>query len=411
MTTTAGLSSAAAPAKTIRDPRLDFFRGIAMFIILLAHTPGNLWTRWIPARWGFSDATEMFVFCSGMASAIAFGKLFQARGIGMGSVRIGYRIWQVYWAHIGLFLFVAMSMALLNAYGFDKRDYVGQLNLYPFFKNTEANLIGLLTLTYVPNYFDILPMYLVILAMIPLVMALSKVHLGAVAAVLIAIWAAANIEVTQLFGVDGLVPLQLPAQLWFDEGKNTRPWFFNPFGWQLCFFTGFAFMMGWLPTPPVNRRLVLLALVVVILSAMVSSVGLRKFDWQPEWWADYRAWGRGFRGDIKVLAHKTDFGILRYIHMLALAYLAWAAVGTKGAYLSVGRAWTFVVGVIRKVGQQSLAIFVLSMALARFLGVVFDEFGRNALSALVVNLSGFAILIAAAYFVAWIKSQPWRKRA
>ena len=39
-------------AKRLRDPRLDFYRGIAMFIILFAHTPGNFFTLWIPARWG-----------------------------------------------------------------------------------------------------------------------------------------------------------------------------------------------------------------------------------------------------------------------------------------------------------------------------------------------------------------------
>ena len=39
-------------------------------------------------------------------------------------------------------------------------------NLYPFLDNTGPNLIGLMTLTYVPNYFDILPMYLVILALV-----------------------------------------------------------------------------------------------------------------------------------------------------------------------------------------------------------------------------------------------------
>ena len=70
-----------------RDPRLDFFRGIAMFIILLAHTPGNPWTLWIPARFGFSDATETFVFCSGMASAIAFGAVFDRHGVPCGRVR------------------------------------------------------------------------------------------------------------------------------------------------------------------------------------------------------------------------------------------------------------------------------------------------------------------------------------
>ena len=63
-------------ARRPRDPRLDFFRGVGMFIILIAHITDNPWTLWIPARFGFSDATEIFVFCSGMASALAFGALF-----------------------------------------------------------------------------------------------------------------------------------------------------------------------------------------------------------------------------------------------------------------------------------------------------------------------------------------------
>ena len=49
-------ASGAVPASAAaarRDPRLDFYRGIAMFIILMAHTPGNAWTSLIPARWGF----------------------------------------------------------------------------------------------------------------------------------------------------------------------------------------------------------------------------------------------------------------------------------------------------------------------------------------------------------------------
>ena len=78
-------------APTVRDPRLDFFRGIAMFIILIAHIPGNAWGRWIPARFGPSDATEMFVFCSGFAAAIAFGGTFARRGFWMGVGRVLFR--------------------------------------------------------------------------------------------------------------------------------------------------------------------------------------------------------------------------------------------------------------------------------------------------------------------------------
>lgn len=409
----------ATPVATLRDPRLDFFRGIAMFIILLAHTPGNLWTKWIPARWGFSDATEMFVFCSGMASAIAFGKLFQTKGLAMGSARIAFRVWQVYWAHIGLFFVVLTCMLALPYLGFTLRDYVSQLNLPPFINNVEGNLIGLMTLTYVPNYFDILPMYLVILAMIPLMMALSRVHPMVALGASVMIWCTANVEMVELFGSADVTPLQLPAQLWFPEGQNTRPWFFNPFGWQLCFFTGFALMIGWLPRPPVNRILIGVAMAYVLFAFVFSSVGVRSYGWQPEWWDGIRSWQRETYGDMGVLRSKTEFGLFRYLHMLALGYLAWVAVGEGGSNLKIGQAWSWVVNnIIMKVGQQSLAVFVFSMLLARFLGVWLDETStldgddlvRDPWINAFINMVGFALLVACAYTAAWFKSTPWKPR-
>lgn len=131
--TAAVVASAATPR--VRDLRLDFFRGIAMFIILIAHTPGNFLTSWIPARWGFSDATEMFVFCSGMASAIAFGGSFQRAGWLLGTARVGFRIWQVYWAHIGLFIAIAALLAGIDFYGDFDKNYIGSLNLWKFFED------------------------------------------------------------------------------------------------------------------------------------------------------------------------------------------------------------------------------------------------------------------------------------
>src|SRR6056297_3649 len=153
----------------VRDPRLDFFRGCAMFIILLAHTPGNTWTLWIPARFGFSDATEIFVFCSGMASAMAFGAVFANKGFGLGCARVGFRVWQVYWAHVGIFLFTATMLFAIDHFGVGAREtpYIEGPYVVPLFERTGEALIGLLTLTYVPGLFDILPMYLAILAMIP----------------------------------------------------------------------------------------------------------------------------------------------------------------------------------------------------------------------------------------------------
>ena len=52
-------SPQAESGKKERDVRLDFFRGLAMFIIFMAHVPGNAWGRYIPARFGPSDAAEI----------------------------------------------------------------------------------------------------------------------------------------------------------------------------------------------------------------------------------------------------------------------------------------------------------------------------------------------------------------
>jgi hypothetical protein len=368
-----------------RDPRLDFFRGVGMFIILIAHITNNPWTLWIPARFGFSDATEMFVFCSGMASAIAFGAVFRRAGWGMGALQILFRIWQVYWVHIGVFFMTLVLMLSIEMTGRFPRDEVGALNLYPFLNNTGPNLIGLFTLTYVPNYFDILPMYLVILALIPVMIALQQVDTRLAILFSLVLWFAAT------------AGINFPAELWFENGSD-RGWFFNPLGWQLIFFTGFALMAGWLPAPPVRPWLVALALAVVLISvpfAWYKIISASEF---------VRAW----RGEWDILFNKSAFGILRYIHFLALAYLAWVAVGPGGVRLLRGGWAGTVIALIMRVGQQSLAVFAASMVMARVLGAFLDLAGGGPLAALIINLAGFAIIIGVAALAAFFKAKPWK---
>jgi len=395
------------PAVRQRDPRLDFYRGIAMFIILCAHIPGNRWTGWIPARFGFSDATEIFVFCSGMASAIAFGGSFAKRGWWLGTARVAFRCWQVYWAHIGLFFAIAMTMAALNLTGAFDKNYINSLNLGHFFKNPEMNLVGLFTLTYVPNYFDILPMYLVVLALMPVMMGLERVNLWLVAAFSVGIWLAAN---PYLLGLDPK-GLTLPAEPW-----SERKWFFNPFGWQLLFFTGFAFMKGWLPAPPVSKWLVLLAASFVLFSMPWGS--WKVLTWIGYWDPTIKSTVQDHLPLIKEWRHKSDFGPLRYIHFLSLAYLGWVIAGEGGKRLLAtgnslaARVWAVLLKIILKVGQQSLAVFVFSMWLARMIGWGLDQTNREVLTVAAANLIGFALIIGCAYGAAWFKSQPWRaKRA
>ncbi|MGI9407882.1 MAG: OpgC family protein [Hyphomicrobiaceae bacterium] len=383
----------------IRDPRLDFFRGIGMFIIFIAHLPGNPWTLWIPARFGFSDATEIFVFCSGMASAIAFGAVFDRHGWLVGAARVLYRAWQVYWSQIIVFFVILAMLYAVDATGYFQthydRNFVGGLNLQHFLDRPGENLVGLLTLNYVPNYFDILPMYIVILAMMPIVMALAKIRPAFAMAACVLTWLAVSQPWLVFLNVPVFQGLNLPAEPWSD-----RTWFFNPFAWQLVFFTGFAFMRGWIPPPPVSRRLVVLAIAIVLIT--IPFAYFRLLNNFPDL--------RAIRSDLGPLTSKTFFGLFRYIHFLAIAYLAWIAAGAGGKNLPAAGWPGRVVETVKQVGQQSLAVFLVSLVIARLAGIWLITTDRGFLIVALINFTGFAILIATARITGWYKSTPWKSK-
>jgi len=299
-----------------RDLRLDFFRGVCMFIIFVAHVPNNAWKLWIPARFGASDAAEIFVFCSGMASAIAFGAVFRDRGFWLGTARTAHRVWQVYWAHVVLFLVIAAMLVWFDQMRGDN-FYTTRLWTRPFFEDPGPHLIGLLTLSYVPNYFDILPMYLVILVMMPIVVLLGSINRWYAFALIAGMWLLAQFDL-----------VQFSAEV---RPDTEREWFFNPFGWQLVFFTGFAFMAGWLPPPPVSRGLILGALAFLVLTSPISSPRVLDFTYLVA--PGLGAWSSEIYPEIAAFREKSEFGILRYIHFLCLAYVAWVAVGPSGERL------------------------------------------------------------------------------
>ncbi|OEC93398.1 OpgC domain-containing protein [Rhizobium sp. YK2] len=362
--------------KRARDPRLDFFRGVGMLIILLAHVPDDGWALWIPARFGFSDATEMFVFQSGMASAIAFGSTYDRNGAVALIARVAQRIWQIFWAHIIVFIVVAAIMVVAGM-RYDGVTYIDSLNLVPFMKDPGHLLVGLLTLTYVPNYFDILPMYIVILALMPAMIFASKANRYLPFFLMTVIWLATQFGLTRL-----------PAEPWSD-----RPWFFDPFGWQFLFFSGFFLMRGTLPAPGYDRRLMALAIVLVIATVPFAWVRFQEFH----------PFFQMAAARIAPLTDKTNFGLLRFVHFMALCYIAVHVVGEKGARLRGP-----VVRVLTVVGQQSLAVFITGMVIAQPIGIALDLAGRTTSAEVVGNLFGFATLISAAYLVRWFKTSPWK---
>lgn len=377
----AGLQNGRGP----RDIRLDFFRGLALCIILISHMPRNAWSDWIPARFGFSDSAEIFVFCSGMASGLAFGPIFENVGWLLGTVRILKRVWDLYWAQIAVFMTIVAMLATADHFVPGAQYLRVGLYLGHFVDDPGWMFAHFMSLSYVPNYFDILPMYLVLLLMAPIFAAIASWSRVLALSISALIWLLSQGRL-----------LDLPAEPWSD-----RTWFFNPFSWQLVFFSGYAIARGWIRAPRAGGLCLAAAIGIVASSIPLSC---------QEGFSCFAGWGRlPWLGDIQLrladFADKTHLGPLRYVHFLALAYVAAVAAGAGGRRLKGPLA-----RILMQTGRETLPVFLFSLVLAQALGIALDLANHDALITALANLGGCAALAAAAYGVGWFRGEPWRLR-
>src|ERR1700681_3395328 len=209
-----------APVVTTgRDLRLDLFRGIALWLIFLDHIPSNV-VSWITIRnYGFSDATEIFIFISGYTAAFVYGRAMRERGIVVAGARILRRAWQIYVAHIFLFT-IYMAENSYVATSFENPLYAEEMNILDFLKQPDVTIVQALLLKFKPVHMDVLPLYIILLLLFPpilwLLLRWPTLALGTSLALYVAVWQ---------------FSLNLPA---YPEGT----WFFNPLAWQLLFVFG-----------------------------------------------------------------------------------------------------------------------------------------------------------------------------
>ena len=142
---------AAAPAvSSTRDLRLDLFRGIALWLIFLDHIPTNI-VSWVTIRnYGFSDAAEMFVFISGYTAAFVYGRAMRERGFLVAGARILKRAWQVYVAHVFLFVVYLAEIAYVSK-NFESSLYAEEWNIFDFLKQPDVTLFQALLLKFKPR--------------------------------------------------------------------------------------------------------------------------------------------------------------------------------------------------------------------------------------------------------------------
>lgn len=214
-----------SPAPTLspsrRDPRLDVFRGLCLVMIFINHVPDNTFEPLTSRNFGFSDAAEGFVMMSGIAAGLAYSADFRLPGRFMtGLTRIWKRCWTLYLVHI-LVTAGALAMAAASVLLTDDSRILFENNMRSVWERPLETLVALPLMLHQFGYVNILPVYLVLLLVTPLVL------VGAWRRPML-VWAGAVL----LWAVAGIWHLGLPN--WPLPGV----WFFNPLTWQVVFVTG-----------------------------------------------------------------------------------------------------------------------------------------------------------------------------
>ena len=127
------MSVATAPPPSKRDLRLDLFRGLANWAMFLGHIPSTV-LAWLTFRnYGFSNGADLFVFIAGYTSASVYTRRMSERGFVFGTTRLLKRVWQIYAAHVLLFVFYMSSIHFLS-HRFNAPGFFDQFNVAPLTK-------------------------------------------------------------------------------------------------------------------------------------------------------------------------------------------------------------------------------------------------------------------------------------
>jgi len=366
-----------------RDLRLDLFRGVANWAIFLDHIPNNV-VNWITTRnYGFSDAADLFVFISGYTASFVYARMMIERGFIIGGTRLMKRVWQLYVAHVFLFVIYIVTIGYI-ALRFHDPDIINEFNVAGMIENPIETLGQGMMLKFKPVNLDVLPLYIVLMGTFPPILWLMLRRPHAVMVASLALYFAAR---------------------HFDWNLSAYPqgtWYFNPFCWQVLFVFGAWCAMGGaaLAKEYLQSKAFVVAGVLYLVFAMVMTFAGRFEDFGdmfPQWLYD------AFNPN-----DKTNLAPYRFVHFIVIAYLVTRFLPKTWP----GLEWQ-VFDPMVKCGQQSLEVFCVGVFLSFVAHFLLTLSSGSLAVQILVSLLGIAALTAVAYYRNWSKKQdkpPTRAR-
>lgn len=360
-------------AGTERELRLDLFRGMALWLIFIDHLPPNILTWFTIRNYGFSDATEIFIFISGYTAAFVYGRAMVEQGTLVASARIFKRVWQIYVAHVFLFTIFLAEISYV-ATSFENPLYSEEMGILDFLRQPDVTIVQALLLKFRPVNMDVLPLYIVLMLFLPPILWLMQ----------------RRADLTLALSV-GLYALTWEFDLYLSAYPN-GVWAFNPFAWQLLFVFG-----AWCALGGARRMARILASPITLWICIAYLLAA--------FWVTLTWYVPQFNHLLPKIVeqwmypiNKTDLDVLRFAHFLALAAITvrflhkdWP--GLKSPWLRP----------LVLCGQHSLEIFCIGVFLAFAGHFVLAEVAGGAWMHFMVSLSGIVIMSGAAWLFSWYK--------
>lgn len=350
--------AASAIRRSRRDPRIDFVRGFALLTIFVDHVPGNFLGMLTLRNFGFCDAAELFVILAGFSASYAYGRSFEQDGPTVGLKRVAMRCARIYFFQVGMLL---ATLVIVDRW--TRHFGMHPVSLAPLINGGISEIEKGLSLKALPSSLNILPLYIVLLGLFPLIYLLARRGAALALSLSGCLWLVANLD----------HDINLTNSL---DGKG---WFFNPFAWQFLFAIGVvgaryvARNGGALPR---NKYLATAAWMYLAFAFVAAAP-----------WSDWGLTPKLFAMDAP---DKTALAPLRLLDVLALIYLALSS----SWFRRVVQHPAF--RPIEICGKHSLEVFSLGTMIALFARLSFKTFGTTITAQVFVNGIGFAAMITLA---------------
>jgi hypothetical protein len=295
------LNLVAAGKQTRRRPELDALRGLMLVWMTLTHLP-TIASVFTNQPLGFVSASEGFIFLSALFTGSVYYRLAQREGDAAMYRKLAKRTLRLYGYHLLLIAFAFLVAARFASP--DRRPGLYNLLDFYFAAGPKRAFLDAALLIYRPALLDILPLYILFLAMSMVAFFLAK-HFGwtPILAGGFALWLAAQFGLRQAL-YDFLcrnAGLRVP----FSDVGAFDLWAWQ-FLWLLGLWCGTRWAEGRLPVEKWAQR--------IVVPAMFAVPVLCAFRW---------AVGNGIElGNFEIMFDKWHLGAMRLVNFAAIASLA-----------------------------------------------------------------------------------------